>query len=171
MTRRGLLLLCCVLVPHCPTVQADGGAVRLSRRQGDYRITVFTEPNPFRAGPVDISVLVQDASTGRPMPRATVTVRAAPRDRPSEAVLHPATREAATNKLFRAALFELPEPGWWDFEVAIEGDHGPAKVYFDLKAAEPSPAWWRLWPWLGWPVLVIVLFLVHEGLVWRKERR
>ena len=44
----------------------DGGTVRLSRCEGDYRISVFTAPTPFRAGPVDISVLVQDAATGEP---------------------------------------------------------------------------------------------------------
>jgi hypothetical protein len=170
MHRLLLLLLCCCLLRPC-AVKADGGTVRLSQRQGDYRITVFTEPTPFRAGPVDVSVLVQDATTGQPHSRAHVTVRAAPRGRPSEAVLHIATREAATNKLFRAALFDLPESGWWEFEVAVEGDHGAAKVCFDLEAAEAAPPWQSLWPWLGWPVLAILLFLVHQGLVWRRERQ
>ena len=43
---------------------ADGGSMRSVRKKGGYQITVFTAPTPFRAGPVDISVLVQDASTG-----------------------------------------------------------------------------------------------------------
>ncbi len=42
-------------------VFGDGGAVRFSGQQGDWRITVFTSPTPLRAGPVDVSVLVQDA--------------------------------------------------------------------------------------------------------------
>ncbi|HEV3259998.1 MAG TPA: hypothetical protein VG013_24230, partial [Gemmataceae bacterium] len=42
---------------------ADGGAIRLSEQKGDYQITVFTAPTPLRAGPVDVSVLIQNAAT------------------------------------------------------------------------------------------------------------
>ena len=40
--------------------------MRLSERAGGYRVTVFTDPTPLRAGPVDVSVFVQDADTGEP---------------------------------------------------------------------------------------------------------
>jgi hypothetical protein len=152
------------------SVRADGGTVRLSQRLGDYRITVFTEPTPVRAGPVDVSVLVQDARTGQPMPQVRVTVQATPRDRSTDPILHLATSEAATNKLFRAALFEIPQPGWWDVEVAIEGEHGPARARFEVEAAEAAPHWLALWPWLGWPALVIFLFGIHQVLLRKKGR-
>jgi hypothetical protein len=145
--------------------------MRLSQRQGDYRITVFTAPASFRAGPVDISVLVQDSRTGKPLPVARVTVRVTPRDRTGEAILQPATREAATNKLFRAAVFELPAPGWWQVEVAVEGERGTARVRFDVEAAEAAPQWLAQWPWLGWPALAIFLFTVHQLLVRWKTRQ
>ena len=58
-----------LLVGACgEAARGDGGTVRLSRCEGGLRITVFTAPTPFRAGPVDISVLVQDAVTGEPDP-------------------------------------------------------------------------------------------------------
>jgi hypothetical protein len=163
---RWLLLSAFAIQPSAAL--ADGGTVRLSQRQGGYRITVFTEPTPFRAGPVDVSALVQDARTGRPVPDARVTVRAALQDRPGEAIVHPATVEAATNKLFRAALFEVPEPGWWEIEVAVEGERGLARVSFEVEAAEAVPRWWALWPWLGWPALAVLLFGIHQVLVGRK---
>jgi hypothetical protein len=156
------------------SVRADGGTVRFSARQGDYRITVFTEPTPFRAGLVDVSVLVQDAKTGQPVPQVQIAVRAAPRGRSSDSVVQPATSEAATNKLFRAAVFEIPESGWWEVEVAVEGEHGPARVGFEVEATEAAPRWLALWPWLGWPAVAIVLFGVHQVLVRRaagKARR
>jgi hypothetical protein len=145
--------------------------VRLSERQGGYQITVFTSPTPFRAGPVDISVLVQDAATGEPVPGAQVTVRAAPQGRSGEAIDSRATTEAATNKLFYAAVFELPEPGWWEVEVAIADQRASARVRFALEAAEPLPQWLTLWPWFGWPGLAILLFCLHQVLVRRKSRR
>ena len=64
-----------LLVGACgETARGDGGTLRLSRSEGNYRISVFTAPTPFRAGPVDISVLVQDAITGEVMPKASVTI-------------------------------------------------------------------------------------------------
>jgi hypothetical protein len=143
--------------------------VRLRERAGGYQITVFTSPTPFRAGPVDVSVLVQDDATGECVPEARVTVRL-------EATgtgcvrEYPTTAEAATNKLFRAAEFRLPESGWWDVAVAVEGPHGPALVRFGVQADEPLPRWLDLWPWFGWPALAVALFSVHRLLVRRKTR-
>jgi hypothetical protein len=81
---------------------------------------------------------------------------------------YPATTEAATNKLFRAAEFHLSEPGWWDVAVTVEGPHGPASVRFGLQADDPLPRWLDLWPWFCWPALAIALFGVHRVLVRRR---
>ena len=51
--------------------RADGGVVRLRQRAGGYQIAVFTSPTPIRAGPVDVSVLVQDAATEECVPERT----------------------------------------------------------------------------------------------------
>src|SRR5262245_6074967 len=105
---------------------ADGGAVRLSQREGNYQITVLTAPTPLRAGPIDVSVLVQTADTNALVSDAKVTVNATRRGHPGQAVSHLATTEEATNKLFRAANFELHHPGSWEFEVTIDGPLGDA---------------------------------------------
>jgi hypothetical protein len=139
----------------------------MSGRQGDYHISVFTAPTPFRAGPVDVSVLVQDASTGDPMTPVKVTVRMT---KPGRLVLdYPATSEAATNKLFRAAQFYLPKPGRWALEVEVQGSHGLAVIGGELDAAEPLPRWRELWPWISWPALVIALFGLHQFLARRAR--
>jgi hypothetical protein len=141
--------------------------VRLREQAGGYQITVFTSPTPLRAGPVDISVLVQDAATGEYVPeaRATVCLKLPGTGRVLE---YPATPETATNKLLRAAEFQLPEPGWWDVTIAIDGPHGPAVVRFGLQADDPPPRWLDLWPWFCWPGVVVALFGVHRGLVRRR---
>ena len=149
---------------------ADGGAVRLSEQKGDYRITVFTAPAVLRAGPVDVSVLVQEAATGEPTPEVQVTATAVRRDSPGVALHHPATTKAATNKLYYAATFDLPEPGWYSVEVSVDGVLGKAQVLFELEAAEPLPSWLAMVPWVGWPVLAVVLFCLHQFLVrWRSR--
>jgi hypothetical protein len=157
-----------LLGPCCAVALADGGTIRLSRQQGGYRITVFTSPTPFRAGPVDISVLVQDAATGNPIPDVRIDVEVAPHGRPGEAISTRATTEAATNKLYQAAVFTLPEPGWWDVEVVVSGSEGTARVTCEVEAAAALPRWLSLWPWVCWPALAVVLFCIH---LWLARRR
>jgi hypothetical protein len=149
---------------------ADGGAVRLSEQKGGYRITVFTAPTPLRAGPVDFSVLVQEASTGELASEVQVTIKAVRRGSPGVTLIHPATTEAATNKLYYAATFDLPEPGWYSLGVSVDGALGEAQVRFEVEAAEPLPPWLAVWPWVGWPVLAILLFCIHQLLVRRRSR-
>ena len=144
----------------CAPALADGGSVRLSEEKGGYRITVFSAPTPFRAGPVDLSVLVQDGSTGDPLTRVQVTVGMSKSGGP--AWIYPATTEMATNKLLHAAQFELPEPGRWALEVQVQGSHGPAVVGVELEAAEPLPRWREMWLWIGWPAMAIVLFIMNK---------
>lgn len=143
----------------CAQSNADGGVLRLSAQSGDYQISVFSSPTPLRAGPVDISALVQDASTGKPFTDAQVTVRMTA---PGKSALeYPATSAVATNKLFHSAQFDLPESGRWTLEVSVQGPRGPAMVRGELDAAEALPKWHALWPWFGWPALVIALFGIH----------
>jgi hypothetical protein len=165
----GLPVLC-ILIVHPSGLRADGGAMRLSERVGGYRVTVFTDPTPLRAGPVDFSVFVQDADTGEPAAGVRIMVQAAPRGRPGEAIGHAATAEAATNKLFQSAIFELSEAGWWDIEATVDGEQGQARLRFDVEAADHPPSWQAMAPWVGWPALAVLLFAVHQSLVRRKAR-
>ncbi len=139
-------------------------------RQGRYEIAVFTAPNPFVAGPVDISVLVLDSSTGEPVLDAIVIVEVAPRDRPDAAESHPATSGAATNKLFYAALFDIAEPGPYSVEVVIEKAKEVTRARFVVEVADDQFGGMDLWPWICWPAPVIVLYGIHQWLVWRKGR-
>ena len=149
--------------------RADGGALRQSQTAGNYRISVFTSPTPFCAGPVDISVFVQDAITGEVIPTTSVTIRVLLHSLPDKALCYIATTEAATNKLFKAAVFDLPEPGHWRVKVTVDGGQGTAQLHFDLEAAQRTEQWPVLWTWISWPAAVILLFSIHQVLVWRKH--
>lgn len=173
MNARSLLrmfVFAAVLLYPGGMLYADGGTVRLSERKGDYRITVFTSPTPPRAGPIDISIFVQDVATGEPVVGTQVMVRATPRHPGGESSYYSATTEAATNKLYQAAVFDLPEPGGWEVEIEIEGLAEPIQVSFAMEADQPLPHVWEMAPWIAWPVLAIALFCVHQWLVRRKAR-
>lgn len=118
------LLLLAVLLCAAPLL-ANGGTVRISRaRVGAYLVSVFSSPTPLRTGEVDISVLVQDSADAAV--DVPVRVRAVPLG-PTAAVAEPmryaATRQQATNKLFKAAKFDVEQAGEWRFVVEV----GPAE--------------------------------------------
>jgi hypothetical protein len=119
---------------------------------------------------VDVSVLVQDAATGELTSGVQVTVKAVRSGSPNMALHHPATREAATNKLYYTAVFDLPEAGSYLVEVSCDGALGKAKVRFEVEAAEGLPPWLAMVPWVGWPALAILLFCLHQLLVRWKSR-
>ena len=93
-----------LLTAQCATALADGGQVRVMQQQGDYQLTVFTSPNPFRAGPADVSILLQDTRTHQTIPDATITIELTPPDKSNPPIRAIATAGAATNKLLRAAI-------------------------------------------------------------------
>jgi len=162
-------LLLSSLIPHPSSLaRAHDGAVRMCVRAGGYQLAAFTFPTPFRAGPVDVSVLVQDAATGECVTPARVTLHLTARES-GQVLKYPATSGAASNKLFHEAVFELPEAGWWDVEVSVDGPHGPARARFEVEAGAAPPRWQELWPWFGWPVLAVALFGLHRVLARRRR--
>lgn len=97
---------------------ANGGIVRIAAAPvGPWFVTVYSSPTPLRTGEVDISVLVQDSADR--VVDVPVTVDATPVGFVAEPVYSPATRAQATNKLFKAAKFDLGVPGTWEFRVGV----------------------------------------------------
>lgn len=170
MARSRPILIAAMALGIAPPAPGDGGTVRASERVGPYLVSAFTSPTPLRTGPVDVSVLVQDAASREPVPDAVVWVRAVARDRPNRSLAKRATADQATNKLFRAALLELPEPGVWDVEVRVTGPGEPAAVRFAAEVGEPLPAVSEFAAWVALPCVAAAAFAAHRLLVRRKAR-
>ncbi len=147
---------------------ADGGTLRFSGRRGNWSISVFTAPAPLCAGPVDLSVLVLDAESGRPIAHLAVEVRAGRAGSAEAGIRMPATTEAATNKLMRAARLELSEPGRWHFDMSVEGVDSSQPIGFDVEVAPPPPPWLELSLWIAWPLVPIGLFATARFRLRRK---
>jgi hypothetical protein len=154
------LLLLCLSLPS--TARADGGTLRLAQQQGPYRIAVFTDPTPLRTGPVDVSVLLQDASTGEPFPEVPVLLELTPEDRPEE-TLRVEAGLSASNRLFRAATVDLGA-GRWQVAVRVFGPAGEASAQVEMEVGPPPPRWQEVWPWIAWPLIPIGLFALRERL-------
>lgn len=152
---------------HCGTLRADGGQVRAVQSDRGKLITVFTSPTPMCAGLADVSVAVQDAATGHVCDEAQTFIELKHRDSTIPVIRTAATSQAATNKLLRAAVIDLPAQGPWDVTVRVYSADSPDSIdtRFTMEVAAPWPKWITDWPWFCWPVAPILLFIVHRALV------
>ncbi len=169
-------LLSLFLLALAAPARGDGGTLRLSERAGPYRVSIFTAPEPLRVGPADISVLVQDAGSGAPVADVVVRLPLWPAEasggrQAAEALLYTATTKQAVNKLLRAAAVEFPTARPWRIAVDIEGPRGPAYCAVEVDVAGPLPRWRQMWPWFSWPVVPIILFILHQLLRPRSRER
>lgn len=149
--------------------RADGGLVRLHAVAGPFAITLFSSPTPLRAGPADLSVLVQEAASDATVLDATVRLRLTPPPgsaaRPIERI---ATADQAANKLLYAASAELDVPGDWRVEIEVARDAGSANVAANLPVGPGAPPIASLWPYLALPPAAIALYALNQ---WLKRGR
>ena len=166
--RDKVLLIALLTAWNAPaSAYADGGTVRCSEQRDGLRITVFTAPNPLRAGIADVSVLVQDCDNGKPRLDVPSSISAYPVHESWRKFTVPTTADAATNKILRAAHLTFSEPGPWRIDVAVPSSQRGPTISFDLEVAEARPPWLDMSLWIAWPLFAIAVFAVHE---WRKQR-
>jgi hypothetical protein len=161
------LLLPVAIVLAQASALADGGAVQLRKEAGPFVITVFTAPAPLSAGPVDISVLLQNRNGLEPVLDASVSLIL--RDSGAEIRARP-TREQAQNKLLYAAPVTLAESGKWQLSVTIlrNGERTEATGIIDVAPAPEMAA--SYWSYIAFPPLMIVAFVARERLIERRKK-
>lgn len=162
----GLLLVWLHLVVGAVAL-ADGGLVLLSEPVGPFRITVFTSPTPMRVGSAQVSVMLQDRDSERPLLDAEVSVWLSPATGAGPTLRTEAGQIEATNKLLYVARVELPSAGTWKLDVSVEREGTAAGVESELEVEPALPRWLAYWPYLVLPPIVSALFAVHQ---WRSRR-
>jgi hypothetical protein len=169
ISRIGSFAVAALLVASGIPALADGGLVRVRGSSGAFVITVFTSPTPMRAGPVDVSVMVQDGETGRPVLDALVVVEwTAAHDDRSLSV--EATRERATNKLLYAALPELPRAGDGELRARVSRAGRAGEVSCRISVLPSLPPLLSFWPYLVLPPVGVLLFVLNRRLAGRRLR-
>ena len=156
-----------LILTIAPRLLADGGAVLVREQSGSFIVTVFASPVPLRAGPVDVSVMIQDASTGQPVLDADVRLEfdhAAGRP-----VAAQATHDQAQNKLLYAARLNLPDSGKWAIAVTVSRSNTPATIRGTLDVAPAQSAAGAYWRYIAFPPVMIALFTLREWLIRRKQ--
>ncbi len=148
-------------------VSADGGLLRARQEAGPFIVSIFTSPEPLSVGPVEVSVIVQ-SSNGSVLADAVVDILLKSAARPLHQQRARATRDAATNKLAKAAVVDLRAAGEWTLAVTVHANGTSGTTTCLLPVAPARSRMSVIWPWLLAPPVVISMFALHQGL---KRRR
>ncbi len=153
----------------CSNAYGDGGTLQLSQRYGDLQVSVFTFPSIPRVGLIDVSVLVQDAKTKRIREDIPVTVQLQCIDKTAIPLRQSAVNNVATNRLFKAAEFDVPIAGNWRAVVLLPNEKDISPITLELAVGSPLPSWLQLAPWVSWPFALAILFVIHQKLATRSS--
>lgn len=163
----GLLLWPNVALAH------GGGTPRLTNEPaGPFRVYAWTEPEPWRAGEVHLSLAVtvpNEEATNQPGEQVEVPVTDADirvTYRPLEdaaGAAEPIVVDATPQDLLGSFYFEadtvLPTAGLWQIEIAIDGTQGSGSTQFDLEALPPRTTNWTLVAGAGGVLLVLIALI------------
>lgn len=175
-----LRLIACLLISAAPCL-ADGGAIIARQTINGLELTVFASPAPLRAGPVDVSVLVQDEQTGKPVLDATVDVLWSSVSPDSPDWLPPccsmetgpgavpATRGHSQNKFLYSAIVPVRSAGPSEFVIRSRSGDREALISCDVEAGPPRPPALAYWPFLALPPFAVAGFALHQRLSRRRK--
>lgn len=164
-----------------PSVLADGGAIIAREKVNGLDLTVFASPFPLRAGPVDLSVLVQDAKgnavldaevdLGWTTSSPTVSTDWLPPCCSMETALGktPALRTHSQNKLLYGAILPVRSAGPSDISVTVKTPDTQASLSISVEAQPPRAPALTYWPLLVFPPAAVGLFALHQRLSRRSR--
>jgi hypothetical protein len=157
----------------------DGGAILARQTVNGLGLTVFASPTPLCAGPVDVSVLVQDGGT--PVLDARVEMAwSAGASSSTEWVPPcctmesgadgiPAIRAHSNNRFLYSAIVPMKSSGPSELVIRVEQGGREASLVCNLEVRPPPPRALAFWPWLAFPPIAIAGFALHQSLL--KSRR
>jgi len=165
--RLTLLMLVIAALP----AWGDGGVLIGKQDWGSLQASVFGSPVPLRAGPADVSVLLQ--ADGKPALTAIVSFRWTSLgggkewlppccSMSSDKEEIPAMLGHSGNRLLYSAMLPIKSSGDGRLDIQVEYEGQTHHASFELSAAPPPPASARYWPWLAMTPLAIVGFVLHQ---------
>jgi hypothetical protein len=158
---------------------ADGGTIQFQGDAGSFHVTVFTLPPILSAGPVDVTVLLQDRSKLNPLLDARVTLcfvaqagtglkkeawspPACPLNISPSLAGIPASLNHGENRLLYGALVQVPSSGLWKLKINIQRDSENENISTLLKVNPPTPPPLAYWQLFVLPPLGILGFILNR---------
>lgn len=173
-----------ILIAVAPFVRADGGIPIGQIERDGLRVTVFAAPVPVRAGPLDVTFLVQEIPSNQPVWDAaifcTVAQLGPPPSNPVRlpawcSSIAPGTRVPATgshsrNKFLSGAYLPLTGPGRWELTVLVTRGSTNFSAAIPLDVAAPQPPLSTWWPLIALVPAALILYVWRSFLLRAKRR-
>ena len=163
------VLACLLLALEATAARADGGAILLHQDAGAFTITVFATPQPLRAGVADLSVMVQDRTSGEILldPIIDLTVASQPESATQQTVR--LTKGQASNRLLQASTVHFSSAGRWRLILVVRRGNDTTQLVTECTVEPDHSRATLVWFYVLLPVGIILLFIIHQVLKLRSE--
>jgi hypothetical protein len=158
----------------------DGGTVITRQTIDGLLVTVFAAPAPLRAGPVDVSVLLQKGE--KPVLDALVDISWQANAASSADWLPPcctmesgtekipALRGHSNNRFLYSGIVPMKTAGPSVLKIRVLEGGREVLLSCDLDVQRPLPPLLAFWPWLAFPPVAIAGFVLHQKLSRPRQR-
>ena len=141
----------------------DGGTMLLHQDSGAFTVTLFAAPQPLRTGDADLSVMVQDRSSGEVLLDPTILLTVG-----TEQTVR-LQKGQATNRLLQAATVHFSKPGSWRLAISVQRENDSAQLSTECTVEPDTSRATLVWFYVLLPVGIILLFIVHQAMKFRSE--
>lgn len=160
--------------------RGDGGAIIARQSVNGLDLTVFASPVPLRAGPVDVSVLVQQGDKAILDAAVEVAWKAGSTSSPEwlppcckmdfHAEKIPALRAHSNNRFLYSAIVPMKSAGPSELVIRVSQGEREAALSCDIEVRRSTPPVLAFWPWLVLPPVAIAGFALHQNLTRSRPR-
>jgi hypothetical protein len=160
-----------LLVIGATEARADGGAMLLHQDAGAFTITVFATPQPLQTGDADLSVMVQDRTSGEILLDPIIDLTVAPQSASAAQQAVRLTKGQASNRLLQASTVHFSSAGRWRLILVVRRGNDTAQLVTECTVEPDHSRAALVWFYVLLPVGIILLFIIHQVLKLRPERK
>lgn len=158
-----------VLSVWAATARADGGAMLLHQDAGVFTITLFATPQPLRTGAADLSVMVQDRTSGEVLLDPTIDLTIAPEAASTSQPTIRLAKGQASNRLLQAGTVHFSSSGRWRLTLLVRRGSDVVQLGTDCSVEPDHSRSTLIWFYVLLPVGIILLFATHQVLKLRSK--
>jgi hypothetical protein len=153
-----------MLTMGATAARADGGAMLLHQDTGAFTITLFAAPQPLHTGAADLSVMVQDRSSGEILLDPVIDLTVAPADANATQQTVRLGKGQASNRLLQASTVHFSSAGNWRIALAVRRGNDTAQLSAECTVEPDRSRATLVWFYVLLPVAIILLFVLHQAL-------